>query len=574
MTPDEARELQQLVVDADPDLFVRACPGAGKTRTVVERFIRVARVSHPRSVAAISFTNRAADEISQRCSKIGVPELAQYPHFVGTFDRFVATYIVRPFGDIGGPIRIIDSWDALDIQIAATGVQGTVSLDHFEISPDGVLRFEPRPGDPPAQGVALRRLEWVASRRYDELRAEGYLTCDDARSYALRLLEAHPEIGGLINDRFAEVMVDEAQDCSTTELEILRQLRAAGVPVVVVCDPHQSIYQWRDANPAKFADFVGDLDTIELNGNWRSSPAVCALAGTLRPGAPDEPVGPFADDDRPVFVLPYDGWVTPDLGGRFAALVTDAGLDPMDAAILAHAPRAAALAAGANAGSGTSNVLRLAIASSRMVDHRTEPTERRRAFDRIQRLLLRLVQVNAEGHSTERAAELASIDADWLRRSAVQVAGVVGAIDLDIAVPDWMNATRTLLAQVTATADRETVAAGTIFPTPPNSADKTMREVLKAQIGTAGVRHSSVHRAKGSEEHAVLVVIPRDRAPLTRGSDLVTAWETGEATEAKRVLYVAITRAQQVCALAIPTSLAGRVVNLLDQHDVPRQVVA
>jgi DNA helicase-2/ATP-dependent DNA helicase PcrA len=131
MTPDEAREQQQRVVDAAPNLYVRACPGAGKTRTVVSRFLRVAQEHVPRAIAVISFTNRAADEVSHRCSRDGRSELAQYPHFIGTMDRFIATYIVRPFGDLGGPIRVIDSWDALDIQIAANGVQGKVSLDHF-----------------------------------------------------------------------------------------------------------------------------------------------------------------------------------------------------------------------------------------------------------------------------------------------------------------------------------------------------------------------------------------------------------------------------------------------------------
>lgn len=569
MTPDEARDRQQLVVDAPPDLFVRACPGAGKTRTVVDRFVRVASECRPSSVAVVSFTNRAADEISRRCSAEGYPALSQFPNFIGTFDRFVATYIVRPFGDLGGPIRIVDSWDALDIQIAATGVKGTVSLDHFEISPDGVLRFDPRAGDPPAEGQALQRLEWSANQRYKTLRGEGYITCDDARSYALRLLEIHPEIAGLLHRRFVEIIVDEAQDCSADELAILGRLRLAGIPLVVVCDPNQAIYEWRDADPDALAAFVEDLATIELDGNWRSAPAVCRLAGTLREGEADSPVGPLAQDDRPVLLLPYTGWVTPSLGDRFAALVAEVGLDSSQSAILAHQARTAALAAGARAGTGGSNVARLAIACARLVDARTEPAKRQREFDRIQRLLLRLVGVDAEGHTTARAAELAGVNSGWLRRSAIRVSGIVGALDLDAAVADWMDATRGVLADVGATADRAVVAPGTIFPTPQKSADKTMSDVLKSKVGAAGIRHSSVHRAKGSEEEAVLVVVPRDRAPSTRSADLVAAWETHEQPEAVRVLYVAITRAKQLCVLAVPDALCDRVVAILDQHAAP-----
>lgn len=573
MTPDEARAQQQLVVEAPPNLFVRACPGAGKTRTVVDRFVRVAEEARPRAIAVISFTNRAADEISHRCTTEGFPALAHYPNFIGTFDRFVATYIVRPFGELGGPIRIIDSWDALDVQIAANGVQGTVSLDHFEVSPDGVLRFDPRPGDPLAQGAALDRLEWSANQRYGALRAQGYLTCDDARQYALRLLEAHPKICDLLRERFAEIIVDEAQDCSADELAVLGHLRNGGIPVVVVCDPNQAIYEWRDADPDTLAAFVEDLSTIELQGNWRSAPAVCRLAGTLRDGEADEPVGPFALDDRPILLLPYTGWVSPELGDRFASLVEEAGLDPSQAAILAHQARVAATAAGAHVGNGRSNVVRLAIACSRLIDPRTESAKRQREFDRVQRLLLRLVGVEAQGHSTERAAELAGVSSEWLRRSAIRVSGVVGAIDLDVAVVDWMNATRFVLGEVSADSGLDVVSPGTVFPTPQNSADKTMREVLKAQIGTTGIRHSSVHRAKGTEEAAVLVVLPRDRAPSTRTADLVAAWEANEPSEAKRVVYVAITRAQRLCVLAVPDGLRDQVVGILRGHNAPFDLV-
>jgi hypothetical protein len=51
-----------------------------------------------------------------------------------------------------------------------------------------------------------------------------------------------------------------------------------------------------------------------------------------------------------------------------------------------------------------------------------------------------------------------------------------------------------------------------------------MREVLRAQVGTLGIRNSSVHRAKGTEERAVLVVEPRDRAPSTNSPDVIEVW--------------------------------------------------
>jgi hypothetical protein len=539
---------------------------------VVRRFIRVADECRPRAAAVISFTNRAADEVSQRCSTTGCPELAQFPHFVGTFDRFIATYIVRPFGQLGGPIRVVDSWDALEIQIAATGVNRPVSLDHFEVSPDGVLRFDRRAGDPDVQGAALERLEWVAKTRYAELRDQGYITCDDARAYALRLVQDHPQIGILIRERFAEIIVDEAQDCSSQELALLRHLNAEGVPLVIVCDPHQSIYEWRDANPAAFAAFVEGLQEIRLEGNWRSTPAICALASTLREGPPDSSVGPHAQDDRPIAVLRYGGWPTPTLGERFVELLSETGLRPSDGLILGHNANSAARAAGASVTRGQNNLATLAIASVRLADPTTEPRKRQREFDRVQRFVLRLLRINATGHTTERAAELASVRPVWLRTSTLSLVRSISALDLDTVVSDWISEVRAALVAVGASADRPTTAPGTLLPTPPNSADKTIRQFLRAQAGTFGVRHSSVHRAKGSEAPGVLVVVPRDRAPATKSADLVTAWENGDEFEAKRVLYVAVTRAERLSVLGIPDGLADRVLALLDRESVPHTI--
>jgi ATP-dependent exoDNAse (exonuclease V) beta subunit len=68
-------------------------------------------------------------------------------------------------------------------------------------------------------------------------------------------------------------------------------------------------------------------------------------------------------------------------------------------------------------------------------------------------------------------------------------------------------------------------------------------------------------------------VVPRDRAPSTRSADLITAWENDAALEAKRVLYVGVTRAEQLCVLAIPEGLADRVLAILQGSGVSHDVI-
>ena len=70
----------------------------------------------------------------------------------------------------------------------------------------------------------------------------------DARDLAVRRL-ADPEFAARLSSalaaRFCEVIVDEAHDCNPADLEIIKWLRGAAIPTKVICDPHQSIYEFR-----------------------------------------------------------------------------------------------------------------------------------------------------------------------------------------------------------------------------------------------------------------------------------------------------------------------------------------
>lgn len=118
-----------------------------------------------------------------------------------------------------------------------------------------------------------------------------------------------PAVTDLLRHRFFEIVVDEAQDCSGLDLTLLEHLHHAGVPLVIVADSDQGIYEWNDARPQDLHAFAQQLPNhFELNGNWRSSPPVCQLAATLRPalrGTPDLSVGDHQALDNPVLLLPY-----------------------------------------------------------------------------------------------------------------------------------------------------------------------------------------------------------------------------------------------------------------------------
>jgi DNA helicase-2/ATP-dependent DNA helicase PcrA len=313
---------QQDFVDSPRASFVKACPGAGKTQAIARRVHRLGGVLPPRNgLAVLSFSNSAIDEIVEKCRELEVGDALHHPGFVGTFDAFLRQFFIMPFGLQGVNVRptVVDSWKTMGIDIRLTGANAFagdgVSLDEFDPVTNEINPALIRHNGLRAHVVAHRAVYvGAATRRRAGLRTNGLVSAADVRAEVVARLAVPAWSAGIaraIDGRFAEIIVDEAQDCNHIDLQLLRWLRDSGVAVSVVADPDQAIYGFRHGNPADLAAF-GALypaeDQLELTGNFRSSPAICGLASTLRARVePDEPLGEHRELTDPVHILKYDG---------------------------------------------------------------------------------------------------------------------------------------------------------------------------------------------------------------------------------------------------------------------------
>lgn len=108
--------------------------------------------------------------------------------------------------------------------------------------------------------------------------SKGYATYKDALVIAISILEKHPNICRLITDRFPCFIIDEAQDTSADQMKLLNLLFDNGVEeAMLIGDPDQAIYEWRDADPSVFLNIYncGNWNAIELNENFRCSQHIC-----------------------------------------------------------------------------------------------------------------------------------------------------------------------------------------------------------------------------------------------------------------------------------------------------------
>lgn len=565
--------------------FVQACPGAGKTRTIIARLVKIAALLPPRrGVAVLSFTNSAVDEFRQRCRTAALDALLKYPSFMGTLDAFVRHFVVLPGCATTSTVRpiIVDSWGRLGIEIRLTGqfaFRGdAVKLDLFDpetnhIDPDKIghtgLRNHVRQHQARYQHAA-------ANRRRGLLQA-GYLSAADARVQTRRLIR-DPVNGGALGRalaaRFHEVMVDEGQDCNPLDLQILSWLRHHGVRVTLVCDLDQATYEFRNGNPDGLREFRATYPVEPrrgLTGNFRSSPPVCKLAATLRntDGA-DEALGDSANVSHPILLLAYGGrGPSAAIGRAFLDHMAALGLAAANAIVLAHSGKVAQRTVGdltAGESNGSSRVELLARTVAEFCSPGATARSREAVVQRVETLLLDLMGLRQDDEHLLRAIERTGMERRTHRRRALSLLmnlpKVCGSADADRLV--WITSVHEEIERLDFPLPPGVTMRG-FFRKPPNGQWSNPLQV-PVDLGLACAK---IHEAKGRQYDAVCVVVPPNRAPENRSEALFQSWENRTAAEAKRVIYVGVTRARKLGVLAVPAAFADRCAAVLVAGQVP-----
>jgi DNA helicase II / ATP-dependent DNA helicase PcrA len=589
MSADEGLTAQQLeFVNHPTGAFLTACPGSGKTRTVVARVTRLMAMAEPRrGVALLSFTNSAVDEFEARCRKVGASSALALPSYVATFDAFVRHFIVNPrLSPISEkPPIIVKNWDSLGIEVRLARGEAfrgeAASLDAFDpqtnavnlsLISDSALRNHVRQNRDGYEEIAARK-------RRGLIRA-GYLSSADARAIAqstIRDPKISQALGLAIAARFQEIIVDEGQDCNQADIQILNWLRQYGVQVSMVCDPDQAIYEFRDGTPEHIRQFKATYATgscLSMTGNFRSCPSVCQAASTLRQdGEADTSLGEAAALMHPLLILRYTGTAPhPAIGRAFSDHIASLNVDQQKAIVLAHSANAAQRACtGVPAGEvrGTSRIAQVASCVSDFWSASGSSRSKEEAMQRAETIFLDLMGLREDREHTSRTIERHGIDKRAFRRLALHfLLGIPQSCEnTESDRQNWITALKTQAGNLGLQ-----LAPGTTignFFRRPTSHDwtKNLREPTALGIGCA-----KIHSVKGQEFDAVCVVIPPNRAPANYTAALFDAWEQRADSEAKRVIYVGVTRARCAAAIAVPTAFLQRCEALMTLGNVPYEV--
>jgi len=270
-------------------LLVLAGPGSGKTRVVTHRVAHlIGEGVQAREIVALTFTNKAADEMRRRVTELVGPQ----PVEMGTFHRFSARLLRRHARQVGltSDYSIFDPDDAKSV-LKRAAKKLSLSLTHTPIDRvAGVISrakndlltpevFEPRWGRP-VDDIA-RRL-WPV---YQEMMlAANAVDFDDLLVHVARLMADDADLRAMLDARHRFVLVDEYQDTNAAQYAILRGLSLDHPNLAVTGDPDQAIYGWRGASIRNILEFERDYPAarvVKLEHNYRSTANILGTADRL-----------------------------------------------------------------------------------------------------------------------------------------------------------------------------------------------------------------------------------------------------------------------------------------------------
>lgn len=280
---------REAVLHVEGPLLILAGPGSGKTRVITHRIAHLLREGvRPSNLLALTFTNKAAEEMRSRVERL----VGNEGPWLGTFHRFCARLLRRYARHVGleSNYTIYDAEDSLRLlrrtiadlgtDVAGVGAESVAAA----ISRAKNSLVMPEAYRPRADSVSGYVIQRVYPAYQERLRRSNAVDFDDLLLLVAVLLNDHPDIRADLDERYRYIMVDEYQDTNLAQYKIVRALSMDHINLAVTGDPDQSIYGWRGANVHNILEFERDYPSvrvIRLERNYRSTQRILRVAQEL-----------------------------------------------------------------------------------------------------------------------------------------------------------------------------------------------------------------------------------------------------------------------------------------------------
>ncbi len=289
---------REAVEAAEGPLLILAGAGSGKTRVITVRIAYLISEKHvpPHNILAVTFTNKAAQEMRERVTRLLEGRRLESAPLVSTFHSLCVRMLRRDIEKLEeGYTRSFTIYDQDDSQrvvkacikdlgyddqrLAPRQTQSAIS--HAKNSGLDAEMYAARAESHDEKRVAIARVFKLYEERLVNNNAVDF---DDLMILAVRLLRKREDVRAHYNDRFRYILVDEYQDTNALQFALINYLTQKQHNICVVGDESQSIYRWRGAdisNILNFEQHYPEARTIKLEQNYRSTQTILDAADAV-----------------------------------------------------------------------------------------------------------------------------------------------------------------------------------------------------------------------------------------------------------------------------------------------------
>ncbi len=290
---------REAVLHGDGPLLILAGAGSGKTRVITSRIAHLIRERgvDPGSILAVTFTNKAANEMKERLERmLGMP----LGRGIGYGGLWISTFhsacvrILRQFSDRLGYKRTFVIYDETDRSALIKACASDLRIDTERYQPRAIgakisaLKNNLTDAGQFAKTSSAFGFDEAVSRVYtlyeEKLHESGGLDFDDLLMLTVRLFEQHQDVLAYYEGIFRHILIDEYQDTNRAQYRLVRLLTLKHQNLCVVGDDDQSIYKFRGADISNILNFekdYPDAKVIKLEQNYRSTQNILGAAGAV-----------------------------------------------------------------------------------------------------------------------------------------------------------------------------------------------------------------------------------------------------------------------------------------------------
>lgn len=562
--------------------FLKACPGSGKTEVLA---IKVAYEREQwklttQGFAVLTFTNSAEKEINSRldCYLNGKLE---YPHYMGTFTSWLHGYIANPFlhklmkydGDERGDksIRLIESSCTSDFLNAYSSKYqykelGNIKAHEFfrDFKTDSYqyCGTRSRQGKEILQSL-VQQDDW---REMDLAKTKlkfwksGFALYEDIEYMSNLLFEKYPEIAELIAKRFPVIFVDECQDLSYVQLELLATLCEKGCKIHLIGDLNQAIYGFRNIEPDDTRDFIENhcFDIKLLTENYRSCQPIVVASEYVVKGQEKIVGRNFNKAGIPLVAILYTKGKEKDAVNKFHEYMLENNLNVRESRIIVRNNNLKNKLLGMKSNNQSSNNLETIAQVVYLLNRESQVSDFKMLFDMLAKSIRRTFFKTSEHLNSQFLYRPKEIESrDWKRvlfeiRNILKEAQQLN--DFSVTWTEWKKRLNKLMTENVRDLPELSECTYDIGIIRKGNKDKIVEKTLfDNEEGELNYAIETIHGCKGMSLDAVLFLSSYQAGNDEHSGGYWKQWfDRVDIGEENRLAYVAFSRARYFLALGIP----------------------